>query len=270
VRRTSRAPKYDPQVQREAHMTAERARWRDAIRDVIDGRAGRVSTVFDTVILVLILVSVIETTLETVPNLPPSTEALFAAIELFCTIAFSAEYIARAIAAERWYRYSFSLLGLIDLLAILPSILALGFDLRGLRAIRLFRVFRLLKIVRYQQALHVYREAFRMVREEIMLFLIMTLVLLFFASTGIYYFESDAQPDKFGSIPEAMWWAVATITTVGYGDVYPITPGGRIFTFCVLIIGIGLVAVPSGLMASSISQARKQIGAAADGASARS
>lgn len=238
---------------------AERAKWRDGLRDLVDGRLGRRSTIFDATILILILVSIFGTTLETVPTLSPQWMQWLDLIEYVCTVAFSAEYLLRMAAAERWYRYSFSFMGLIDLLAILPSILALGFDLRGLRSIRLFRILRLLKMVRYQQAMTVYRNAFNMVREEMLLFVMMTVMLLFLASTGIYYFESDAQPDKFGSIPEAMWWALATITTVGYGDVYPITPGGRIFTFFILVIGIGLVAVPSGLLASSISQARKQL-----------
>jgi len=100
--------------------------------------------------------------------------------------------------------------------------------------------------------------AFTLVKEEIILFFVVTAILLYLTAAGIYYFEHQLQPDAFSSIFSGLWWAVATLTTVGYGDVYPVTTGGKIFTFFVLIIGLGIVAVPSGLMASALSEARKQ------------
>ena len=110
--------------------------------------------------------------------------------------------------------------------------------------------------MRYNRALVRFSRAITLAREEIILFLGVTLGLLYFAAVGIYYFEHQAQPEEFASIFHSLWWAVATLTTVGYGDVYPITVGGRIFTFFILLIGLGIVAVPAGLLASALAKSR--------------
>ena len=94
-------------------------------------------------------------------------------------------------------------------------------------------------------------------KEEVALFLIVTLILIFIVSAGIYFFENEAQPDKFQSVFHSMWWTIVTLTTVGYGDVYPITVGGKIFTFFILILGLGIVTIPAGLVASALSKARE-------------
>lgn len=94
-------------------------------------------------------------------------------------------------------------------------------------------------------------------KEEVVLFLAMTLILLYLAAVGIYYFENEAQPETFASVFHCLWWAVATLTTVGYGDVYPITVGGRLFTFAILLIGLGVISVPAGLVASALARARQ-------------
>jgi voltage-gated potassium channel len=93
--------------------------------------------------------------------------------------------------------------------------------------------------------------------EELILYIIVTLMLLYFAAVGIYYCEHEAQPKEFASVFHSLWWAVATLTTVGYGDVYPVTAGGRLFTFIVLLMGLGVVSVPAGLVASALSKARE-------------
>ena len=102
-----------------------------------------------------------------------------------------------------------------------------------------------------------YHRAFLIAKEELVLFGATALITLYLASVGVHYFESKAQPEAFGSVFHSLWWAIVTLTTVGYGDVYPITLGGRIFTFFVLIIGLGIVAVPTGLFASALSKARE-------------
>ena len=99
--------------------------------------------------------------------------------------------------------------------------------------------------------------AARIIKEELVLFLIITVIFIFLASAGIYYFENEAQPDLFSSVIHSGWWAVVTLTTVGYGDVYPITVGGKIFTFFILLIGVGIVTIPAGLIASALSKARE-------------
>ena len=128
-------------------------------------------------------------------------------------------------------------------------------DLRFLRAFRVLRVFRVVKQIKYSDALKRFSKAFTIVKEEIILFFIITIVLIFITSAGIYYFEHEAQPEVFKSVFHSAWWSIVTLTTVGYGDVYPITLGGRIFTFFVLMIGVGLVTIPAGLVATALLKA---------------
>ena len=149
-----------------------------------------------------------------------------------------------------------SIYGVIDILAILPFYLNRFLDLRFLRAFRIFRIFRALKLIRYNKALNRFNVAFKIVKEELVLFFIVIIILLFITSAGIYSFENEAQPDVFKSVFHSAWWSIVTLTTVGYGDVYPITLGGKIFTFFVLIIGIGVIAVPAGLVGTALSKAR--------------
>jgi voltage-gated potassium channel len=103
-----------------------------------------------------------------------------------------------------------------------------------------------------------FRRAFSIARDDLVLFGVSALIVLYLAAIGIYHFEHDAQPDRYSSVFDSLWWAVATLTTVGYGDIYPITPGGRLFTFVVLMLGLGFVAVPSGLIASALSRVRAE------------
>ena len=150
--------------------------------------------------------------------------------------------------------------GLVDLVAILPFYIGTGVDLRSIRAFRLLRLFRLLKLARYSRAMQRYHRAFIIAKEELVLFSVTALILFYLASVGIYHFEHVAQPEAFKSVFHSFWWAVTTLTTVGYGDAYPITLGGKIFTFFVLMIGLGFVAVPTGLFASALSAARSEEG----------
>ena len=150
---------------------------------------------------------------------------------------------------------------MIDLLAILPSILSLGiipnvgYDLRSLRVIRLLRVLRLFKLLRgFNDSFILLRKAFYHVRREIVIFAFIAVILLYISSVGIYYFEHDPNnPGEFGSIFDCMWWATTTMTTVGYGDIVPLTTGGKIFTALISFIGIGVIAIPTSLLASSLT-----------------
>lgn len=212
--------------------------------------------VFDLFIQFLIILSLVTFTIETLPGNSERTIQLLNHIELFCVVVFSVEYILRLIVAEKKLRFVFSFYGVIDVLAILPFYLSLGIDLRSIRAFRLFRLFRIFKVVRYSGAMKRFHKAFLIAKEEIVLFSLVTVVLLYLSAVGIYYCENEAQPEKFSSILDSMWWAVATLTTVGYGDIYPITAGGKIFTFFILMIGLGIVSVPAGLIASAFNKAR--------------
>ena len=159
---------------------------------------------------------------------------------------FTAEYMYRVYVAENRLKFIFSFYGLVDLLAILPFYLATAVDLRTLRLVRLLRLARLLKLVRYHRAIARLGKAFILAREELIIFTVGTLIFLYLAAVGIYYFENTVQPDKFRSIFDSLWWAVTSLTTVGYGDIYPVTVGGRVFSFIVLMLGLGLVAMPTG------------------------
>lgn len=143
-------------------------------------------------------------------------------------------------------------------MAILPFYLGLVVDLRSLRVLRFLRLLRILKLTRYSQAWQRFHRALIISREELILFATTALILIYLAAVGIYYFEHEAQPEVFASMFDGLWWAVATLTTVGYGDSYPITAGGRFFTFVILVIGLGIVALPSGIVASALAKARAE------------
>ncbi len=213
---------------------------------------------FDFVLQGLIILSLFSFALETLPSLTPGEQAVLRVFEIFTVVVFTVEYVARIIFSRPRLGYVFSFFGLVDLIAILPFYLALGLDLRSVRAFRLLRLFRLFKLARYSAAMQRYHQAFILMREELVLFGVTALILLYLSSVGIYYFEGEVQPDKFGSVFHCLWWSIATLTTVGYGDVYPVTTGGRLFTFLILVTGLGVVAVPTGLFASALSKARDQ------------
>ncbi|WP_370391847.1 ion transporter [uncultured Winogradskyella sp.] len=228
---------------------------KEAIKKVVENHNTPISKGFDFFIQFLIVLSVITFSIETLPKLNPNTRAILNGIEIFCVIVFTLEYLARIYIADKKLKFIFSFFGLIDLLAILPFYLAFGVDLRSLRVLRMFRLFRLLKLVRYNKAMRHFTKAMLIAREQIILFMAVTLVLIYFSAVGIYYFENEAQPDHFASVFDSLWWSIVTLTTVGYGDVYPITPGGKIFTFFILLIGLGIVAVPTGIISSSLTKA---------------
>ena len=189
------------------------------IKNIVEINDNRTSKVFAIFIQVLILVSIITFTLETIPDLKPQTRTILYVIEVFSVIVFTIEYLLRIYVSERKLKFVFSFYGIIDLLAILPFYLSFGVDLRSLRALRFLRLFRILKLVRYNRAMNHFTTAIKSAKEEILLFLFITLILIYFAAVGIYYFENAAQPEHFSSIFDSLWWAIVTLTTVGYGDV---------------------------------------------------
>ncbi|MFD1063843.1 ion transporter [Winogradskyella litorisediminis] len=224
------------------------------MKKIIDGRDTTLGRAFDIFIQILIIFSIITFSIETLPDLKPHTREILHSIEVICVIIFTAEYLARIYIADKKLKFIFSFFGLIDFFAILPFYLTFGLDLRSLRIFRLLRLFRLLKLVRYNRAMQHFGRAMIVAKEQIILFMSITLILIYFAATGIYYFEHEAQPEKFASIFDSLWWSIVTLTTVGYGDVYPVTMGGRLFTFFILLIGLGIVAIPTGIISSSMTK----------------
>lgn len=230
---------------------------KEKLRIIIEDNTSPKGKTFDYFIQILILLSLIAFTIETLPNNSIYTIDVLNAFELICVIIFTIEYLLRIFVSKKPFRYIFSFYGVIDLLAIFPFYLRGAYDLRALRAFRIFRIFRALKLIRYNKALNRFHIAAKIVKEEMILFFIVTAIFIFLASAGIYFFENKAQPELFSSVIHSGWWAIATLTTVGYGDVYPITMGGKIFTFFILLIGVGVVTVPAGLVASALSKARE-------------
>lgn len=207
-------------------------------------------------IVVLILYSVVCFSIETLPGLSTYTLNFLYYSELFIVGIFTAEYLYRIYSAPERLKFIFSFYGLIDLFAILPFYLATTIDLSSLRLVRLARLLRLLKLTRYNQALRRFANAIYAAKEELILFTFISFIMLYLSAVGIYHFEHAAQPEVFRSIFDCLWWAIATLTTVGYGDIYPITTGGRFFTFFILMVGLGMVAVPTGIIAVALSELR--------------
>jgi len=230
---------------------------KEKLRIIIEDNTSSKGKVFDYFIQVLILLSLIAFAIETLPDNSVFTTEVLTIFELICVLIFSIEYLLRIFVSKSPFKYIFSFYGIIDFLAIFPFYLRGVYDLRALRAFRIFRIFRALKLIRYNKALNRFSIAAKIVKEEIVLFLIVTSIFIFLASSGIYFFENEAQPEIFTSVFHSAWWAIVTLTTVGYGDVYPITMGGKIFTFFILLIGVGIVTIPAGLVASALSKARE-------------
>jgi voltage-gated potassium channel len=221
---------------------------------------------FHVAIQVLILISIVTFTMTTIPDLSLATRTALIWVEHLTVFLFTLEYLVRIWVAERKSKFIFSYYGLIDFLAILPFYIGLGFfayvgpnaDLRWLRILRLFRTIRALKLLRYNRAIKHFVDALREIKEELVIYLVATAVLMYIAATGIYYFEHDtnSNPEAFKSVVHSLWWAVITLTTVGYGDVYPESIGGRIFTAVMLLLGLGIISVPSGLIAAGLIKTR--------------
>ncbi len=223
----------------------------------------------DLALMALIGVNVIALVLQSVPSLAAQHRGRFMAFEWFSVSIFTLEYGLRVWSAidhpdhtdrhplRGRFRYMMSPLALIDLAAILPFYAGLlsGLNLSSLLVLRLVRVF---KLARYSVATQALLQALRAEAESLAAAFFMLFILFLLASSGIYLIERHAQPQAFGSIPAAMWWAMATLTTVGYGDVVPVTPLGKFFGGCITIIGVGMVALPAGIIASGFSEHLRQ------------
>lgn len=206
---------------------------------------------FDCVIQCLVVLSIFLFVVETLPEVDRFA-TWFTWSERIIVGIFTVEYVIRVYFQRS--RYALSFIGIIDMLAIMPFYLSLGIiDARALRVFRFFRILRLAKLNRFGKAWDRLGRAVIEIKDELIVYFGFTMMLIFLASVGIYYCEHDTQPEAFSSIFHSMWWAVATLSTVGYGDVYPVTIAGRIFTFIILMLGLSIVSVPSGLLAAALS-----------------
>ena len=198
------------------------------------------------------IVLVAALTLFSLSTIPGPQPEWMAVADIGVLLFFAAEYVLRLWCAPNRRGYVFSFWGIVDFLAFAPMLFFQAFDTRAVRALRLVMVLRLLKIARYNKAIARMTRALADVRDELVVALMMAAIVLYLSAVGIWVFEHEAQPEAFGSVFHSLWWAVATLTTVGYGDVYPITVGGRIFTGLILVVGLAVVAVPTGLVSAAV------------------
>lgn len=203
----------------------------------------------------LIVASGLAISLETVPGLPGWAVRGLAVFEVVVLSIFALEYLTRLVCARRPLAYAFSFWGIVDLLACLPLLAVIHADWAVLRTLRLLRLVRLLKLLHANRALLRLQAALSQTRGELMVFGFLGAIVLYIAGVGIYIFENEAQPEVFTSIPKSLWWAIVSFTTVGYGDMYPITTGGRVFTAAVLFVGLGVIAVPAAVITSALINA---------------
>lgn len=218
-------------------------------------------------IVSVILMGTLAAILQTEPLVLKGRERLFSMLEVSFGIFFAMEYLARFwVASERpgpsstakRLRFMFSFSGLLDLAIIIATFAPfITVNLIVLRLVRLLRIVRLAKLGRMSAAIRRLSNAVASRKYELLFTMGLAVTVLVFGATALHIIEGDLQPDKFGSIPRAMWWSVVTLTTIGYGDVYPITVLGKIFAAVVAVAGIGLIAMPTGILASAFSEAVK-------------
>lgn len=223
-----------------------------------DTPAGRL---FDTVLMLLIVLSVLAVSLETVSSLPPTVAAALRVAEWVFTVLFTVEYLLRLVAVRRPLAYAGSFFGLVDLLAILPSWIGLIFPaarvLLVVRILRLLRVFRIFKLARYVSEAQTISAALRASARKITVFLLTVCTIVIIVGALMYLVEGPAH--GFTSIPRSMYWAVVTLTTVGYGDIAPATPLGQTIASLVMILGYGIIAVPTGIVTAELSQQARRL-----------
>ena len=231
--------------------------WQKKLHEIIyeaDTPAGKW---FDIALLLFILASVLFVMLESVQGLPEFWYDFFLQSEWVITILFTIEYILRIISIKQPKHYIFSFYGLVDLVAIFPLYLSLVISGAGalatLRALRLLRVFRILKITRYMKEGHRLKEALRLSKPKILVFLFTVLIVSMIAGTLMYLIEGDES--GFTSIPKGIYWCIVTLTTVGFGDITPATPLGQFIASIIMIMGYGIIAVPTGIVSVAYAKA---------------
>jgi len=223
------------------------------------------SRFFDIGMSTVIVMAVLAVVLESVEPVGSQYATAFTRFEIFCLVVFGSEYLVRLWACKSDSRFAgrfgrvrwmISLMALVDLAAILPGLVLVGsMDLRFLRSVRLIRLFRL---GRYSSGMKIIANAFTSCRQQMTVALAGVGILLLISSSALYYAERAAQPDAFGSIPSAMWWGICTLTTVGYGDVYPVTATGKLLASGIALLGVGTFAIPAGILAAHFEQAMGQ------------
>ncbi len=238
---------------------SDSSRWQHKLHEVIfeaDTPAGKR---FDVALLWVILISVIAVMLESVADIRAEWGHELVIVEWTCTILFTIEYVARLLSVKKPLRYVFSFFGIVDLVSILPTYL--GFFLHGsgslivVRILRLLRVFRVLKLIGFLEEARVLNKALKSSRRKIAIFLLTVVALVVIMGTIMYIIEDPES--GFTSIPRSIYWAIVTLTTVGYGDIAPATPLGQFFAAIIMIMGYAIIAVPTGIVTTELAKGEK-------------
>lgn len=226
----------------------------------------RASKIFDWSIMILIALSIISIILESFASIYDKYHPVFQIFEVITVVVFTIEYLLRIWTADLLFpeakhphlKYIFSFMAIIDLLAILPFYLPfISADLRFLRMMRLFRLFRLLRVFklgRYFEALQIIVKVIKTSGPQLVMSVVICFFVMLFSAIIMYTVENPVQPEQFPNVISSLWWAICTLTTVGYGDVYPITHVGRFFASVISLVGIGIIAIPTGIIAAGFNQ----------------
>jgi voltage-gated potassium channel len=235
-------------------------RIKKAVWSILDQDGDIQSTIFDTLIIILILINTAAIIAASFNSFALAHEKTLFKIEVVSVIIFSIEYVIRLWTADYKYpnskhpyiTYFFSALAIIDMAAILPFYLPFvtRLDLRFLRILRILRMFRVFKLGHYSESMLIIGKVLKKEKEKLITTIVLTVIMIFVASTLMYYVENPAQPEIFTNIIETTWWSIATFTTIWYGDVYPITVAGKILGGIISLLGIMLIALPSGIICS--------------------
>lgn len=234
--------------------------WRKKLNEIIFGYETFGGRLFDIILLIAIILSVIAVMLESVPQISKTNGVLLRNIEWGFTILFTIEYIGRILSAPRPLKYIFSFMGIIDFLSIIPTYFSLFIEgaqlLLIIRFVRLVRVFRILKLSRYIRGGSILRQALIDSRHKIIVFFGSIIIIVVIVGTLMYLIEQGSS-SGFNSIPRSIYWAIVTITTVGYGDIAPATVLGQTLASLLMIIGYAIIAVPTGIVTSEMVRAKQ-------------
>jgi len=238
---------YQPQSKTNQQLT----RWEKKLHFYLTDIKNKYAIAIDVIIYSIIFIDIIDHALMTVDSMQQYAHYFNAWDNVPLTI-FSIEYILRVYSNPKRLKFIFSFWGIIDLLAIIGLSGAGPYILREIRALRFISLFK------YEPAAMNILTAFREIKKELMYFTLMAMFMLYVSAVGVYYFENPTNSENFPDIFQSLWWAVVTLTTVGYGDISPVTHGGQIFAGIIIMIGLGIFAVPTGLIAGAFSDIFKK------------
>lgn len=234
---------------------------KDRLHEIIFEADTKKGKLFDVVLLIAILISVFGVILSSVESIEKEFGLLLSFTEWVFTILFTIEYILRIYSIKKPLKYIFSFMGIIDFLSIIPTYLVFLYPpihvLVDIRAIRLIRIFRVFKLSRYLRGANVMQIALKSSRPKIIVFLLSVILIVIILGTLMYIVEG--QKNGFENIPKSIYWSVVTLTTVGYGDVVPITTFGKFLASIIMILGYGIIAVPTGIVSAAIAKSAGKV-----------